>query len=940
MIPTTSSISSADPGYYLDPLSGAWCTLPWPGDRSLPYSHPDRTSLLLPSLAPACFKWARENLVHYLTGEPWEFTAGQRRFLMLWYSVDVESGRWVYRRFVKRGSKGVGKDPLLAAWLHLEFLGPTQIADIDGLRVIGKPHAMPLVQIGANSESQAFDTLRIANAMLPQETRQFYRIDVGATRTQLDGGGRFECLTSSESSAEGDPTTAGGVNEALALDTPVPTPTGWTTMGALQVGDEVFGSDGLPARVTKATEVFQSRDCYQVNFADGDSIVADAGHLWMAKPSNGRYMKVRTTESLAGKGSYRVPVTDAVEMADAVLPVDPYVLGAWLGDGSCSAVALTTSLADMDWWMAEFPRLGYPVYHCRSTATGEEISLATGKHHRKKTVRWELVKLGIYQTKAIPAQYLWASKSQRLALLQGLVDTDGCVDKTGRVIFVNANENLASGVAHLARSLGHKVFVSVREDTRKASYQPMWRIEWMGNRDLPSARMPRKVARLQAMSSYADKMTVRSVVRVASVPVRCISVDSPDHLFLAGQWKVTHNSHHMKSSNGGHKLFSVVRRNVGKSPRALQARLGEFTNGHEEGADSVAERSFKAWQKQVSGQTVGKRDILYDSIEAQPGTDIYDRKSRRAGLAAAYSDAPWSDLERLEDEVLDPDLSVSEALRFYFNLIAANEESWVEPRKWDAMAAPGVAVVDREPVVMFLDCSKSSDSTALVGCRISDGHVFLIDVWKRPPGKRGELWTVPRYPREARDGEVSVDQRVRDTMTRLNVYWFGGDPSPATEDSSEASYWLPLFDDWHRDFGKRLKLWATPGSRVGRGTGGTSGHAVKFDLRLSQPGGAERNRQFVEAAMQTAADIDATTPDHRVFTHDGDPTLTLHVHHARNYPTNHGGMSLGKANRNSSLLVDAAVTMVGARLGRQIVLNSGKFRAGDRSQQAKVVVFR
>lgn len=576
------------PGYYVDPLSRAWSTLPWPGDRSLPYSHPERTSLLLPSLAPELFTWARDNLVHYLTGKPWVFTPGQRRFLMLWYSVDVETGRFVYRRFVKRGSKGTGKDPLLGAWMHLEFLAPTQIADIDGQRVVGKPHAMPLVQVAANSEAQAFDVLRIANAMLPNDTRSHFGIDVGTTRTQLDGGGRFECLTSSEGSAEGDPTTAGGVNE----------------------------------------------------------------------------------------------------------------------------------------------------------------------------------------------------------------------------------------------------------------------------------------------------------------------------------------SHHMKPSNGGIKLFGVVRRNVGKSPRDIQARLGEFTNGHEEGADSVAERSFKAWQAQVSGRTVGKRDILYDSVEALPGTDIYDRDSRRRGLAAAYSDAPWSDQERLEDEVLDPDLSVSEALRFYFNLIAANEEAWVEPRKWDAMADPTVVVADGESFAMFLDCSKSSDSTALIGCRISDGHVFTLGVWKRPPGERGRLWTVPRD---------EVDQSVRDWRSRLKLWWFGVDPSPATEDTSESNYWLPLIDKWHQDFGQNLPLWATPGARVSRGTGGGIGHSVKFDMRLSQPGAGERNRLFVGMAEQTAEDIDATTTDHRVFTHDGDASLTLHVHHARRYPTQ-WGTSLGKANRNSPLLVDAAVTMVGARLGRQVVLNSGKYK--------------
>lgn len=599
----TSSASSVEvPGYYRDPLSGAWCTLPWPGDRELPYSHPDRLALLPPSLGLQVIEWAHGNLIHALTGKPWRFTPGQSRFLMMWYAVDVNAGRWLYRRGVKRGSKGTGKDHFLAAWMLCEALGPVRIHDVDRGRPVGAPQLMPLVQVGANSEDQAKKVLRIVNAMISSELADEHGANKGLTRTYIGpSGGMLECLTSSEASSEGDPPTAAGMNE----------------------------------------------------------------------------------------------------------------------------------------------------------------------------------------------------------------------------------------------------------------------------------------------------------------------------------------SHHMKSSNGGHLLFSVVRRNIGKSPKDIQGRLLEFTNGHEEGADSIAERSFKAWQLQLSGKAVGKRDILYDSIEALPGTDIYNEDERRAGLAAAYSDAAWSDLERLEDEVLDPDLSVSEALRFYFNLIAENEESWVEPRKFDAMADATVVVADGEPVTLFLDCSKASDSTALMGCRVTDGHVFTLGVWKRPPGKRGETWIVPRD---------EVDTLVRDSMSRFKVLWFGVDPSPATEDTSEANYWLPLVDKWHQDFGRKLLLWATPGARLSKGTGGGIGHSVKFDFRLSQPGGSERNRLFVGMAEQTAQDIDATTEAQRAFTHDGDSTLTLHVHHARNYPTQ-WGMSLGKANRKSPLLVDAAVAMVGARLGRQIVLNSGKW--SDRPKaKSRAVVYR
>lgn len=603
------------PGFYVDPNSGAYASLPWPGDRSLPYSHPDRVSLLKPSLAPGCFKWARENLVHYLTGEPWEFTPGQKRFLMLWYSVDVETGRFIYRRGTKRGSKGTGKDPLAAAWLLLELLGPTQLYDIDSGRVYGGEHRMPLVQVASNSEAQSKDVLRILNAMVPRETRLAYGLDPGETRTLLkETGGRVEVLTSSEASAEGDPATAAAVNE----------------------------------------------------------------------------------------------------------------------------------------------------------------------------------------------------------------------------------------------------------------------------------------------------------------------------------------SHHMHSNNGGHALFRTVRRNTGKSPKELQARIVEFTNGHEEGGDSVAERTFSAWKAQISGKAVGKQDILYDCISAVPGTNVYDRDSLKSGLRAAYFDAPWADLERLEDEVLDPDMSVSEALRYYLNLEAANEEAWIEPRLFDAMADPTVVVADGDPVVLFLDCSKSEDATALMGCRVTDGHVFTLGVWRPPPGDKGKGYRVPRYHREAKFGEVAVDDAVRMAFSQYRVQWFGVDISPAREDTSDATYWGPLADEWHRDFGRRLPLWATPGARPSRGrshsTAPTHGHAVKFDMRISQPGGVERNRQFVDMAVQTAEDIESTTEAFRVFSHDGDATLQNHTHHARRYPTS-WGISLGKASRDSKQLVDAAVAMVGARLGRHLVLNSGKSFQRTK-KKARAVVYR
>lgn len=357
-------------------------------------------------------------------------------------------------------------------------------------------------------------------------------------------------------------------------------------------------------------------------------------------------------------------------------------------------------------------------------------------------------------------------------------------------------------------------------------------------------------------------------------------------------------SHHMNSSNGGDKIAEVARRNVTKGPDGT-ARVLELTNAHEQGGASVAEQGFDAWQLQVSGKAF-RQDILYDSCEAPPDTDLNDEASRKAGLAAAYSDAPWVDLERIEDEVLDSRTSIAETIRFYLNGLAAQEDAWIDPRKFDALFAETI-VEDGEQIVMFLDCSKSSDATGLVACRMSDGHVFTLGGWQKPHGHRGKDWLAPRE---------EVDAAVRAAAARYDVLWFAVDPSPATDDETEASYWMPLIDRWHRDLGPKLLLPTT------------QANSVLFDMRFTSPGARSRNYQFAEMAAETAQAIDQDAS----LTHDGDPMLRVHVHNARRRGTTWGGVSLGKVNRDSPKLVDLAVCMVGARLGRRLVLNSGKVR--------------
>jgi replicative DNA helicase len=161
-----------------------------------------------------------------------------------------------------------------------------------------------------------------------------------------------------------------GVGKALALDTPLPTPDGWTTMGEVAVGDELLGADGKPTRVVAATEILLGRPCYEVEFSDGTVIVADAEHQWLTDTRASRksaqaaaagynrtknqrtFAAVRTTADIAGsvrcgtadqRLNHSVTNAVAIELSDREYLVAPYTFGSWLGDGTSAAAQITVA---------------------------------------------------------------------------------------------------------------------------------------------------------------------------------------------------------------------------------------------------------------------------------------------------------------------------------------------------------------------------------------------------------------------------------------------------------------------------------------------------------------------------------------------------------------------------------------------------------------------
>lgn len=297
------------------------------------------------------------------------------------------------------------------------------------------------------------------------------------------------------------------IGKALAVDTPLPTPAGWTTMGEVRVGDQLIGADGKPTRVVAATGVMHGRPCYEVTFSDGTVIIADAQHQWRttSRPRHaGAVRRVRaavpvlaghhvqqrpattavhqtvfTTEEIAaslrrssdGRPKHAVPLTAPFQLAKQDLPLSPYALGAWLGDGHNETTRLTTA-------------------------------------------QGILRELGVLDDKHIPAIYLRASEDQRRDLLAGLLDTGG------RTRLALTNRRLAHDALELVLSLGRGATMRVSGHTA-----PGYVIDFT---------MP---------DTQAGVRHIVGVRPVPSSPVRCVEVDNADHMYLASRSCVpTHNS--------------------------------------------------------------------------------------------------------------------------------------------------------------------------------------------------------------------------------------------------------------------------------------------------------------------------------------------------------------------------------------------------------------
>lgn len=330
------------------------------------------------------------------------------------------------------------------------------------------------------------------------------------------------------------------------VDTPVFTQEGWKTVGEVTEDDFLVGAEGLFWPVYDTWTPESEVPIFEVEFETGDVIKTDAGHLWaVTKTMTGAQAEL-TTEQLMddlrwpnGVCKWKVPVTPSHEGSDAPLPIDPYLLGYWLGDGDTAASRLSVSDEDRPALLAELDSLGL-TYSVGRDSRGGGSSVYVHKIRR-------LLPLG---EKRIPAAYFQAGHKERLALLQGLMDTDGTINpKDGRANFIQVKDDLTRDVYRLIAGLGFKV--SWKREKQNpvapngvASGPTINRLYFKPNGD-PVFRLERKLRHQKVTTSRCKTgfRTIRDIRPAGMGNVRCISVASSGNLYALGDGMIlTHNA--------------------------------------------------------------------------------------------------------------------------------------------------------------------------------------------------------------------------------------------------------------------------------------------------------------------------------------------------------------------------------------------------------------
>lgn len=333
------------------------------------------------------------------------------------------------------------------------------------------------------------------------------------------------------------------------------------------------------------------------------------------------------------------------------------------------------------------------------------------------------------------------------------------------------------------------------------------------------------------------------------------------------------------------RMYATVRRNLAKRKQAEPWSL-ETSTMYLPGEESVAEETHRLAKAIAEGKTKKSR-LLFDHREADADINMADEDEVKAGLREAYG--PFSevmDLDRIVAEIFDPRNAPQDSRRYYFNQPTSSRDAWISAPEWNACLDLTKTIEKGDAITLGFDGSRKrsrgiADATALVGCRVSDGHIFEIKVWEQPDGPAGDDWEVP---------VAEVDAEVRRAFVDYNVVGFFADPAK----------WESYIAEWESAFGKKLKVKSTLKHPIEWWMSGGRSYLVVRSLE-----------QFYSAVVQ------------KELSHDGSRALSRHILNARRR-AGRNGVQIFKEHPDSPNKIDAAVAAVLAFEARVQALARGE----------------
>lgn len=350
-----------------------------------------------------------------------------------------------------------------------------------------------------------------------------------------------------------------GTGKAQPLYSKILTDVGFVEMKDIKVGDTVRSKDNW----TTVTGVFPQgeKKVVRFKFRDGSTVECCVEHLWTVY--NGKGHGTSKLETLPASeiitlldsglvGNVSIPVVGCIEYPEKDLPVDPYVLGAFLGDGHMTSSSPSLTSADPEMFRNVLECLGSDFKFTDNDSITKYLSDSRSTYNVKNRLKESFEKLGLSEcvsnSKFIPEDYMTCSEDQRYSLLQGLLDTDGTVDhRTGSVSFCSVSKNLAYSVREVVLSLGGKA--SVRSRIPTYTYKGEKKNGQLAYNVHISVLDKRRLFRLErkkVLVSNTDLKQLRRVFEsyeyIGEVDCQCISVQDPTHLYVTDDYILTHNT--------------------------------------------------------------------------------------------------------------------------------------------------------------------------------------------------------------------------------------------------------------------------------------------------------------------------------------------------------------------------------------------------------------